>query len=178
MTQHTELACTCGQVHIQLEHDPILSVECHCTSCRTAGERLQALPDAPSVLNANGGTPYVLYRKDRVRFTSGRALMKEFRLQPDSPTRRIVATCCNTPIFLEFQHGHWLSIYAGLWPEKARPPLEMRTMVSDVPEGVVLDTSVPNLNHQNLSFFARLLGAWIAMGFRTPKVEVEGTLDA
>jgi len=30
---------------------------------------LGALPGAPQFHNADGGTPYALYRKDRVRFT-------------------------------------------------------------------------------------------------------------
>lgn len=172
MTQITQLACACGQVRLEAEKAPIVSTECHCSSCRAAGARLQALPAAPPVLETNGGTRFVLYRKDRIRFLEGADLLKEFRLTAESKTRRVVATCCNTPVFLEFQSGHWLSLYGCLWPEDTLPPLELRTMTSDLADGAALDDDVPNGKRQSLSFFARLLGAWIAMGFRTPKIAV------
>jgi hypothetical protein len=129
------------------------------------------------VLTASGTTPFVLYRKDRVRFLKGADRLREFRLSPDAPTRRVIATCCNTPVFLEFQKGHWLSLYGGLWPAGTRPALEMRTMTSDLPAGTELPDDVPNGKRQSARFFAKLLGAWVAMGFRSPKVpEVSGEI--
>lgn len=178
MTHTTRLACGCGKVHLEVERDPIVSTACCCTSCRAAGERLAALPDAPAVVDRFGATRFVLYRKDRVRFTRGAELLREFRLTPDSKTRRVVAACCNTPVFLEFQGGHWLSLYGGLWPEASLPPLDLRTMTSDLPDASVLPQDVPNLKRQSGTFFAKLLGAWIAMGFRSPKIAVDGQLPA
>ena len=139
---------------------------------------MEALPGAPQVVDEHGATRFVLYRKDRVRFTRGGDLLREFRLKPDSPTRRVVATCCNTPAFLEFKGGHWLSVYGLLWPEGTMPPVQMRTMTSDLPDPSVLPGDVPNLRKQSGSFFAKLLGAWIAMGFRSPKIAVAGQLQA
>lgn len=170
MTQTTLLTCACGQVHLEAEKAPIVSAECHCNSCRAAGAKLESLPAASPVLETNGGTRFILYRKDRVRFPKGAEWLKEFRLTPLSKTRRVVATCCNAPVFLDFQHGHWLSLYAGLWPKDKRPPLELRTMTSDLPDPSVLSNDVPNGKRQTLSFFAKLLGAWIAMGFKIPKI--------
>ena len=172
MTRLTPLSCACGEVHLQVERAPIVSAECHCDSCRAAGARLQTLPAAPRILQPNGGTRFVLYRKDRVRFVKGTERLKEFRLTPTSKTRRVVATCCKTPVFLEFQSGHWLSLYGFLWAEGTLPPLDLRTMVSDLPEGTPLSDDVPNGKRQSLSFFAKLLGAWIAMGFRSPNITV------
>jgi hypothetical protein len=174
MADTTQLACACGQVRLEVAGSPIIAAECHCTSCRTAGGKIEALPDAQPVLEANGGTRYVLYRKDRVRVLQGAELLKEFRLTPKSPTRRVVASCCNTPVFTEFQHGHWLSLYRQLWPAGAAPRPEIRTMVSDRIDMPALDASIPNLKTQSGMFFVRLLGAWMAMGFRTPKVTVGG----
>lgn len=37
---------------------------------------------------------------------------------------------------------------------------------------------IPNLKSHTVPFYAKLLGAWIAMGFRNPKMEVAGTVDA
>lgn len=170
MTQTTLLTCACGQVHLEVEKAPIVSAECHCNSCREAGAKLQSLPAASPFLETNGGTRFILYRKDRVRFTKGAELLKEFRLTPGSKTRRVVATCCSTPVFLDFQNGHWLSLYGCLWPKDSLPPLELRTMTSDLPDSSVLTDDVPNGKRQTISFFAKLLGAWIAMGFKVPKI--------
>ncbi|MET0386918.1 MAG: hypothetical protein ABW321_13210 [Polyangiales bacterium] len=171
-TQHTQLACRCGSVELALDKAPILSAECHCTSCRTAGEALQALPGMQPLLEPNGGTGFVLYRKDRIQFVKGAALLKEHRLTTRSKTRRVVASCCNTPVFLEFESGHWLSLYSRLWPEQARPAIELRTMTMDRTDTSALANDVPNAKRQSLSFFAKLLRAWVAMGFRVPKIPV------
>jgi hypothetical protein len=157
---------------MQLDKAPILRAECHCTSCRTAGAQLQQLPAAKPLLEANGGTQFVLYRKDRVQFTRGMKLLREHRLTPSSPTRRVVASCCDTPVFLEFERGHWLSIYSRLWPENQRPAIELRTMISDLADASALPNDVPNARRQSLSFMAKLLGAWVAMGFRVPKIDI------
>lgn len=178
MTALTELRCTCGQVHIGIEKEPIISAECYCNSCRSAGARLQTLKGAPKILGPHGGTRFVLYRKDRVRFVKGADMLREFRLTPESKTRRIVTSCCHAPVFLEFQSGHWLSLYGTLWPKDALPTLQMRTMTSDLDDASRLPNDVPNARQQNFMFFRRLLGAWIAMGFRVPQVQVGGALKS
>jgi len=137
-----------------------------------AGHRIEALPAARPVLEHNGGTRFVLFRKDRVQFREGAEQFRHFRLTPTTPTRRVVASCCNTPVFLEFQNGHWLSLYAGLWPKDTAPSPQLRTMTEDLPAGATLDDDVPNSRRQSAGFFVRLLGAWIAMGFRRPAVPV------
>jgi len=179
MTPGFQLACDCGGVHLEVDRTPIISTECHCNSCREAGDRLGKLSVSHPVLEANGGTHFVLYRKDRIRFNHGTELLREFRLTPTSKTRRVVASCCNTPVFLEFEGGHWLSFYAGLWPEGTLPPLELRTMTGDrPPESEALDGDVPSGALQTAKFYARLLGAWIAMGFKSPKIAVDGDIHA
>ena len=175
----TTLACTCGQVELTVHGKPIISAECFCSDCQKAGAFLQTLPGAPSVLDQNGATRFVLYRKDRVQCTKGQARLREHRLSADAPTRRVVAICCHTPMFLEFGSGHWLSLYGGLWPAGSLPALEIRTMTRSRPEGVVLPDDVPNPSAHTISFYAKLLLAWAAMGFRAPKVEfVDGVLEA
>lgn len=178
MTRTTQLACACGQVHIVVEGAPICSTECHCNSCRAAGERLQSLSGASPFLQANGGTYFVLYRKDRVRFIKGSELLKDFHLSTQATTRRTVAGCCNTPVFLEFKGGHWLSLYSCLWPDETLPALDLRTMTSDLPANVTLAHDVPSGRRQTLMFYAKLLCAWIAMGFRTPDIPVNARLNA
>lgn len=174
----THLTCACGKFHLEVSGEPIISAECHCQSCRDAGQRLQALPPAVPLQSPNGGTQYILYRSDRVRFPDGTAALKEFRLRPDAPTRRVLTTCCNTPVFVHFKGGHWLSLYASLWPASALPPIELRTMTKDLPAGTRLAGDVPAGARATAGFYARLLKAWVAMGFKSPNIAVANVIDA
>jgi len=173
MTDTTTLACACGQFHIALVGEPFITTECHCNSCREAARRMSALPAAFPLADGSGGTPFVLYRKDRISFPDGTDGLKAYRLTGKSPTRRVITTCCNSPIFLEFQSGHWLSLYANLWPQHERPSIAIRTMTSDLPESHLLDDALPSGKRSTAGFYWKLLTAWIAMGFKVPKIEVK-----
>lgn len=179
MTDQLKLSCRCGKTTLAVQGRPILSVECLCNSCRQAGDVLQQRPGAPVIVDAKGATPFVLYRKDRVQCLQGADQLREHRIKDDSKTRRVVTQCCNTPMFLEFTQGHWLSLYGELWPSDQLPALDLRTMVGDLPDqGAALPKDVPNLKTHSARFFVRLLGAWLAMGLRTPRLDyVSGTLD-
>jgi hypothetical protein len=162
-------SCRCGRVSAPVAGTPILHATCYCDSCRTAGLAFAQAPGAPPVVDDDGGTDLLLYRKDRIgRFTGG-DLLREHRLTPTSPTRRVIATCCDTPMFLDFTKGHWLSFYASRLSGKI-PPLDMRVMTADRPDGAPLPDDVPNLATHSARFMIRLLAAWVAMGFRRPKV--------
>ena len=170
--QHTRTltaSCRCGAVRLEMTGAPIVRASCYCASCQAAGRRIEQLVGAPPVLAADGGTDLVLYRKDRVRCGQGGERLEAHRLKPDSPTRRMVATCCNSAMFLDFTKGHWLSVYRARIAE-AVPPLKMRVMTADRREGVVLPDDAPNYPGHAGRFVGRLLGAWLAMGFRVPKV--------
>jgi hypothetical protein len=103
----TIATCQCGKVKVEAIGLPILTAACYCTSCQDAGHRLERLASAPPVLDPDGGTSVILYRKDRVQCVTGRQHLEEHRLNPDSPTRRVVATCCNSAMLLDFTKGHW-----------------------------------------------------------------------
>ena len=178
MTESRSLSCACGAVRIDVVGASIVSSECCCDSCRKASERIEALPGAPNVLEPHGAVRYELYRKDRVTFVSGQAQMREFRVSPESPTRRVVAACCSTPLFMEFQNGHWLSMFGVLWPTGTLPALQLRTMASDLSDPTALPADVPNLKTHNGAFMFKLLRAWASMGFRAPKITVAGELHA
>lgn len=149
---------------------PIAHSACYCASCQEAGRRIEQLPDAPPILDADGGTDFVLYRKDRVRCVQGGGGLKAHRLKPESPTRRMVAACCNSAMFLDFTKGHWLTLYRARMPGSV-PPLEMRVMTADRRAGVVLPEDVPNHAAHTGKLMWKLFAAWFRMGFRTPKVE-------
>lgn len=172
------LDCACGQAALEISGAHIVSVECYCDSCRKAGAHLEALPGAPQLLEQNGATRCVLHRKDRVRCLQGADQLSEYRLTPEASTRRVVATCCNTAMFMEFLRGHWLSLYGRRFPIESLPPLEMRTMTRDVAAELVLPDDVPNGKTQPFAFMVRLLVAWVRMGFRVPPIPfVKGVLD-
>ncbi|WP_205602471.1 GFA family protein [Chelativorans alearense] len=178
MTETIKLSCTCRAVEMVAESPPIMSTECLCTSCRTAAGVLEALPGAPQLREATGGTRMQMYRKDRVRCVKGAANLREYRLTEKTKTRRVIAVCCNTPMFLDFTEGHWVDLYGSLWPEGSLPPLQMRTMTADLDDPSALPGDVPNHKTHSVGFFVRLVGAWAAMGFRRPKIDyVEGVLD-
>ena len=70
--ERTSASCRCGKVELKLAGAPIFRAICYCKSCQEAGRRHQAAPGADAVVGADGGTDYVLYRKDRVRCVKGR----------------------------------------------------------------------------------------------------------
>lgn len=165
------VGCRCGNVAFEARGEPILSAICQCASCQKAGAILAAAGDGAGVLDANGGTPFVLFRKDRIACNRGADLLGEYRLTPKSPTRRVVAQCCATPMFLEFSGGHWLSVYAARLPDAERPAMEMRVMARDRRAGVEFDDGLPSFASHSGRFMWRLLWAWAAMGFRAPKLD-------
>jgi hypothetical protein len=157
--------CQCGKVKFETVGAPILTGTCFCASCQEAGRRLEQLASAPPVLDPDGGTGVILYRKDRVNCVMGLEHLEEFRLKPESPTRRVVAACCNSAMFLDFTKGHWLSMYRNRFATGA-PPIEMRVMTKGRRAGVELADDIPNYSGFSGKFMLKLLAARIAMGLR------------
>jgi hypothetical protein len=172
--KHLSASCQCGKVKLEAASPPILTCSCYCTSCQEAGHQFEQLVSAPSVLDPDGGTGFILYRKDRAQCVTGQQYLKEHRLKPDSPTRRVVATCCNSAMFLDFTKGHWLSIYRNRFPQ-GTPPLDMRVMTKERRVGVQLADDAPNYSGHSGKFMLKLIAAWIAMGLRRPEISLGKT---
>lgn len=165
----TAISCRCGKVRLEADGAPMLSAVCHCTSCRTAGRALDAASGQYPIVDESGGTPVVLWRKDRVRCIAGAELLEPHRLTETAPTRRLVASCCKTPILLDFTKGFWVTVYRDRIADA--PPPSMRVMTGDAPEGVTLpDDGLPRMRGHSGRFMIKLLTTWAMMGFRTPKI--------
>lgn len=171
-------SCRCRNVSIEAGGAPIMTVACYCQSCQKAGGHLETLADAPAILESDGGTHFVMCRKDRLRCLKGHEHLREHRLTPRSTTRRVVAQCCSSPMFLEFESGHWLSLYKNRFEQADQPQLDMRTMTMDRRPDVKFNDGIPSPKKHSFRFMWKLLTAWAAMGFKAPKVDyVKGDLN-
>ena len=167
---HTHTAsCQCGSVALRVEGLPIARAACYCESCQEAGRLIGQLPGTSAVLGPDGGTDYLLFRKDRVRCERGGERLEEVRLRPGSPTRRMVASCCNTAMFLDLRKGHWLSLYCDRVAGSVMP-LQMRIMTAEKRAGVILPKDVPAYDGRAGKLMWKLLTAWAAMRFKIPDV--------
>lgn len=163
------IECACGAVCLAAIDPPMMTVICHCTSCRTAGRAFDARSHVAPIVDVAGGTPVVLWRKDRVRCLRGSERLAVHRLRPGSPSRRIVASCCETPMFGDFKRGFWISVYCGRIADAPAP--SMRVMTSDALEGTVFpDDGVPRFRGRPGKVLVKLLATWVAMGFRNPRL--------
>ncbi len=161
----TLLACSCGRVEYQATGPAILAVVCYCDDCQEGGRRIEALPNAPPVLGADGGTSCVLYRKDRVRCTRGAELVTKLKLRDKTATNRLVATCCNSALAMSFDDAkHWMPLFRTRLRGETRP-LDMRICTKFAPDPEKIPKDVPVHRSFAFSFIARLIGARIAMMF-------------
>ncbi len=157
--------CSCGNVEIELRGTPILTVVCHCDDCQAGSRQIEALPGAPRILDAGGGTPYLLYRKDRIACTKGEHLLEGHKLRPESATRRMVATCCNSAMLVHLDDIlHWTPVYRDRFVGDA-PPLEMRVNTRFKPEGAELPDDLPSYATFPLRFATKLISARVGMLF-------------
>jgi hypothetical protein len=177
MTDLEDLQCACGRTRLEVTGTPILVSECLCNSCRLAAARLATRPGGRSPLTPYGATPCAEVRKDRGRIVAGLETLCEFRLTPTSGTRRVVATCCDSLVFLEMKGAHRLSLDLDLRPAATRPRPVLRTMAADIADRSSLPNDLPNLDRHSVRFYAKRFGAWVAMGFRKPRFVVQGRLD-
>lgn len=125
---------------------------------------LEALDGAARIRDDDGGTHYLTYRDDRFCCVEGADLLKAHQKSPDSSTRRMVASCCNTAMFLKFAKGHWTSAYARRFTGNI-PPVEMRTQTQYRKSSLPLPDDAPSYRTFGPKLFWRLFISRIAMRF-------------
>jgi hypothetical protein len=157
-------SCACGSVVFEAAGAPIVSAVCYCDDCQTGGRRIEALPNAGPVLDADGGSAYLLYRKDRYVCSKGAELLQSHKLSDRSPTKRVVAGCCNAAMFLGFDDSkHWVSAYRARFQDP--PPVQMRIQTRFRPPVGELPADAPSYPGFAPGILGKLLGARIAMLF-------------
>ena len=155
------MRCGCGAVECAVTGAPILGAVCYCDDCQAGAKQIEALPGAVPVHGADGGTPYLLYRKDRVTCVKGAEHLTGYRLKEGSPSARMVAGCCNTALYFDFSKGHWFSVYRDRLPEAPGPTLRVCTKFA--PDKAAIPGDLPSYAMYPLSFVGKLLGARLAM---------------
>ncbi|WP_035871842.1 GFA family protein [Cucumibacter marinus] len=163
-TDPMKFCCACGGVEMVARGKPIAVTACCCDDCQAGSKAIEALPGAAPILQSDGGTPYILCRKDRVSVVRGQELIEGRKLKPNSPTTRYHASCCNTGLYTDFGPGHWYSMFATALVGKP-PPIEMRVQTKHRPDGAVSPDDAPIAPGYPISFMFRLLGARAAMLF-------------
>ena len=155
--------CRCGKVRFEATGDPILAGVCYCDDCQAGGRLIEALPNAATVLDPDGGSSTLVYRDDRWRCVDGETLLRGIKIRDRSPTTRFVASCCNTGMFLKYKRGHWVSAYRA--PFDTAPPVQMRTNLRYRNSHLPIPDDAPAYQRFPLALFWLLIKARIAMIF-------------
>lgn len=158
-------SCACGKVTMETRGKPIVTAVCYCDDCQAAGRQIEALPGAAPVLDADGGSALVMYRRDRLSCVRGADLLKAMKLRPDSPTNRYVASCCNSAMYLGFDDSkHWVDVFRGR-VEGTAPPIEVRMCTRFLPAGTEIPKDLPSSSGFHVGTVAKVMGARLAMLF-------------
>src|SRR5882724_4305260 len=155
--------CVCGQVAVEAVGAPIASVICYCDDCQEGARQIRSLPNAVSIEEPDAGTAYLVYRKDRVTHLQGTCLLRHHKIREKSATSRVIATCCNSAMFLSFDDGkHWVDLYRSRCEGEVWP-VQMRICTKFKPDGRIIPTNVPQYLRYPMSFLVKLVLAKAAM---------------
>ena len=155
--------CSCGGGELKAFGRPIASNVCYCDDCQKGADQIEALPSAGTVRDSDGGTAYILYRKDRIECSKGAELLRTYKLKETSVTNRVVAARCHAAMFMNFDRGpHWVCAYRARFHGEL-PPLQRRICTRFKPNGVVLPDDVPSYRGYPPGFVVKLLASRVAM---------------
>jgi hypothetical protein len=157
--------CSCGSVEIEALGTPITSVVCYCDSCQEGSRQIEALAKAVPILGPDAGTAYILYRKDRIKYSKGAELLKGYKIEEKSTTNRVVATCCNSAMVMRFEDAkHWVPVYRARF-QGDLPPLQWRICTKFKPENAGIATDIPSSAMYPAGFVWKLLTSKLSMLF-------------
>jgi hypothetical protein len=168
MKKHTKdfllARCVCGRVEVKTFGQPVVTTACHCSDCHEGSRRLEALPSAPPILDSFGGTPHILYRKDRVEYLKGSELFKNIQVENDSP-KRVYASCCNSYLFMDLPSPmQWIPVHKNRFQGDV-PPIEMR-INAKFTDKERSPNDIPTYSTVPFKFVLKLIGTIPAMLFK------------
>jgi hypothetical protein len=89
--------------------------------------------------------------------------LRGYKIREKSATNRVVATCCNSAMFLDFDDGkHWVDVYRARF-QGGVPPLQMRICTKFKPENRDVPSDVRSYSIYPFKLVAKLVAAKIAM---------------
>lgn len=122
------LRCACGGVECHASGDPIGTAVCYCDDCQAAARLVAERRGAPPAAEVDGGTALTLFHRKYFSCAKGADRLEPVKLKPDSATFRMVATCCNSMMYLGFERGpFWVSTLCNRLVGPV-PPIEFRHM--------------------------------------------------
>src|ERR1017187_2848388 len=137
------IRCSCGNVEIEALGAPFTSAVCYCDTCQEGSREIEALDNAGRILGPDGGTGYVLYRKDRITYSKGAELLKDYKIDEKSTTSRVVATCCNSAMVMRWDVGnHGVPVYR-VRVYDVIPPVQWRICTKVIPAKADIPNEVP-----------------------------------
>ena len=165
MTRSAEthlLRCQCGAVECIGQGAPILTTVCYCDDCQAAARQLEALPGAPPMMDADGGTALTLFRANRFAAARGGERLVSHKLRPESITSRMVANCCNSAMYLAFDKGpHWVSTIRNRLVGDV-PPVKYRVMTRYRTSTLPFPDNAPTAKGFSLRFLGSMIRDAIA----------------
>ena len=166
MKNQLRAGCACGRVSLRLIGAPIVTVVCYCDDCQEGSRRIESLPGAPPIQDPDGGTAYLAYRKDRFAVAAGGEYLRSYKLRPASATSRVVASCCQSAMYLGFDdRKHWVDVYRSC-VQGTVPPIAMRICTRFAPSIEAVPNDVPRHARYPFGLVSRLIAARLAMSLR------------
>jgi hypothetical protein len=160
--------CRCGAVEVGAWSDPILVTACYCDDCQAASERLAASGNSAPLAGADGGTEFMVFRRDRIACVRGAENLEPMRLIATSKTRRMIARCCETPMYIAFDDKRpWVSALRAGFGAGA-PPVEMRICTRFRRPEHKAEDGVPEHPGYPAAMILRVVAVWPRMLFSRP----------
>jgi hypothetical protein len=144
----------------------MITLACYCDDCQTAGRQIDQMPNGRSGLQPDGGTPSVMFRKDRVQCTRGKEHLIDHKLKPSSHTTRVIASCCNSNMSTRFDN--WYPMVAlrthSQNVDAVQPQICICTKFA--PDADKIAIQAPRHSGVAPSFVLKLLAASVQLGFQ------------
>jgi hypothetical protein len=139
---------------------PIVCAVCYCDDCQAGARQLEALGARTAFKDTLGGAPYMTFRDDAVRCVQGEELLHGVKLRDDAPTTRFIATCCQSPMYLKYAPGWWVSMYRDRFGDDAAP-VQFRSQTQHAQAALPRD--IPTYRNFPPALLLRLLKARLGM---------------